>query len=63
MPEADRSREKGEVAEGGYGLECPRCGCNDFHVLSTRRTSGGKLIRRRQCRYCGRRMTTYESQG
>ena len=43
------------------GLECPTCGCGHFRVLYTRRALGGRLLRRRECRYCGRRMTTYES--
>ena len=42
------------------GLECPQCGCGHFRVLYTRRALGGRLLRRRECRYCGRRMTTYE---
>jgi len=44
----------------GRGLECPRCGCGHFRVLYTRRAVGRRLLRRRECRYCGRRMTTYE---
>lgn len=43
------------------GLECPRCGCRHFHVLYTRAAIGGRILRRRECRYCGRRVTTYES--
>ena len=43
------------------GLECPQCGCGHFRVLYTRRALGGRLLRRRECRYCGRRITTYES--
>ena len=45
---------------GKRGLECPRCGCRHFHVLYTRAAIGGRILRRRECRYCGRRMTTYE---
>ena len=45
------------------GLECPRCGCAHFRVLYTRRALGGRLLRRRECRYCGRRVTTYERVG
>jgi len=43
------------------GLECPKCGCAHFRVLYTRRALGGRLLRRRECRYCGRRLTTYET--
>jgi transcriptional regulator NrdR family protein len=42
------------------GLECPKCGCEHFRVLYTRAATGGRLLRRRECRYCGRRITTYE---
>ncbi len=52
--EAKRPEEK-------RGLECPRCGCRHFHVLYTRAVSGGRIRRRRECRYCGRRMTTHEN--
>ena len=41
-------------------LRCPRCGCGHFEVLSTRRAGGNRILRRRQCRYCGRPLTTYE---
>jgi len=43
------------------GLQCPRCGCAHLRVLYTRRAWGGRLLRRRECRYCGRRLTTYET--
>ena len=36
------------------------CGCRRFRVIYTRRGWGGKLIRRRECRHCGKRMTTWE---
>ena len=42
------------------GLECPRCGCRHFHVLYTRAAIGGRILRRRECRHCGGRVTTYE---
>jgi len=32
----------------------------DFHVLYTRAAIGGRILRRRECRHCGRRLTTYE---
>jgi len=56
---ADRTETRKPVEK--RGLECPRCGCGHFRVLYTRRTWGGRLLRRRECRHCGRRMTTYES--
>jgi len=42
------------------GLRCPKCGCAHFRVIYTRRAWGGKLVRRRECRHCGRRVTTTE---
>lgn len=44
-----------------HGLICPHCGCRHFQVLYTRRAMGGKLLRRRACRHCGRRITTSET--
>ncbi len=45
------------------GLMCRQCGCGHFRVLYTRRALGGRLLRRRECRHCGQRMTTYEQSG
>ncbi len=42
------------------GLQCPHCGCAHFRVLYTRPALGCRILRRRECRYCGRRITTYE---
>lgn len=42
------------------GIECSRCGCGHFEVVYTRAASGGRIIRRRECRHCGRRVTTQE---
>lgn len=42
------------------GLICPRCGCAEFRVVYTRPGVGGRIVRRRECRYCARRMTTSE---
>jgi len=49
-----------ESADGCRGIECPRCGCRHLRVIYTRRAIGGRIMRRRECRNCGRRMTTYE---
>jgi len=46
--------------EQQVGLECPACGCRHFFVIYTRPTPGGRIRRRRECRHCGRRITTYE---
>jgi len=42
------------------GLVCPKCGCKRFYVVYTRPTWGGRIMRRRECRHCGRRITTFE---
>lgn len=42
------------------GLECPRCGCQHFYVVYTRPRKG-RIIRRKECRYCGNRVLTHES--
>lgn len=43
------------------GLSCPRCGCDHLPVLYTRQKLG-HILRVRQCRHCGRRITTRERQ-
>jgi len=45
------------------GLVCRQCGCRHFRVIYTRPAWGGRLVRRRECRHCGRRMTTWEKSG
>jgi len=42
------------------GLVCPRCGCRLFSVVYTRPMTGSTIQRRRQCRHCGKRITTAE---
>ena len=41
------------------GLVCPGCGCGHFHVVKVR-SANGRIFRRRECRHCGRRLTTVE---
>jgi len=48
------------ATEENRGLECPCCGCRHSRVLYTRRAWGGRILRRRECRHCGRRITTFE---
>jgi transcriptional regulator NrdR family protein len=45
--------------EHSHGLRC-RCGCSRLKVIYTRARDGNKLVRRRQCRECGERLTTWE---
>ena len=42
------------------GIVCPKCGCAYFRVIYTRARWGGRIVRRRECRHCGRRVTTTE---
>jgi transcriptional regulator NrdR family protein len=42
------------------GLVCSQCGCRHFEVVYTRQASGERIIRRRACRNCGRRISTVE---
>ena len=42
------------------GPECPRCGCRHLFVVYTRPQRDGRIVRRRECRHCGRRITTTE---
>jgi transcriptional repressor NrdR len=42
-------------------LKCPYCSYNDDNVIDSRVSKGGAVIRRRrECKSCGRRFTTYE---
>jgi transcriptional repressor NrdR len=42
-------------------MRCPFCQHSDTDVLDTRKLNDGEMIRRRRkCRACGRRFTTYE---
>jgi len=45
------------------GLECRACGGKHFRVICTRPAWGGRILRRRECRNCGKRMTTWEKAG
>jgi len=42
------------------GLECRGCGCRHFDTVETRKVTGGRVRRRRECRHCGKRITTIE---
>jgi len=55
-----QANQKDRKAAYQKGLVCRHCGCRHFRVIYTRRAWGGRIMRRRECRYCGRRMTTYE---
>ncbi|MBN2377050.1 MAG: hypothetical protein JXD22_11655 [Sedimentisphaerales bacterium] len=42
------------------GLVCRGCGCRQFTVVYTRESWGNTVIRRRECRNCGKRILTKE---
>lgn len=42
------------------GLRCPKCGCGHFFTTKTDDRQGGYRYRRKECRNCGRRITTSE---
>jgi transcriptional regulator NrdR family protein len=54
----ESAKDKNE--DDNRGLRCRQCGCRHFHVIYTRAAWGSKLIRRRECRHCGNRVTTCE---
>ena len=41
-------------------MECPNCGADGSKVISTTRDSNGSIRRRRQCKACDTRFTTFE---
>lgn len=41
------------------GIKCPKCGATRLRILRTRR-GDNQAVRRRQCRGCMERVTTYE---
>lgn len=43
----------------GGRLACPACNCEHFFVVYVRRRAG-MIVRRRECRHCGKRFMTYE---
>ncbi len=45
--------------ENSQDLSCLRGGTR-LKVVCTRARAGGKLVRRRECRGCGERITTWE---
>lgn len=44
-------------------VRCPKCNCGHFMVVYTRVSPAGVIRRRRECRHCGHRITTYERRG
>lgn len=46
--------------EADKGIRCPVCNCGHFKVVRTQPQMGGKVMRERRCRHCGRLVKTYE---
>jgi hypothetical protein len=55
-----RPQDAAAVAPEPVGLPCPACGCCHHWTLYTRPAPAGGLLRRRECRNCGRRFSTLE---
>ena len=43
------------------GICCPACGCRHFQTTHTEPLRDGRIRRRKVCRYCGRKVLTFES--
>jgi DNA-directed RNA polymerase subunit RPC12/RpoP len=53
--------EKRPDAKGDErGIRCRYCGWRHTRAVYTRPHWGGRIMRRRQCRHCGKRVTTWE---
>ena len=62
MIRKDATQEDAGNSDGpdDKGIECGRCGCRHFYVVYTRPGANNSIVRRRECRHCGRRLTTVE---
>ncbi len=61
MADSVTQRKTWNPAQDKRGLECRWCGCTHFRVVYTRATWGRRIMRRWECRYCGKRITTREA--
>ena len=52
--------KKQESRSENRGLRCRQCECRHFRVIYTRSGYKGTVKRRRECRNCGERITTWE---
>jgi transcriptional regulator NrdR family protein len=43
------------------GISCPKCGCRHFYTTHTEPLRDGRVRRRKVCRYCGRKVLTFET--
>lgn len=57
-------KQRDEIVDGQkVGLICRACGCQHFRVVYLKRLPYGVLMRLRECRHCGKRVTTREQVG
>ena len=56
-------QKQSSTADERRGLVCRRCEGQAFRVIYTRPAWGGRIQRRRECRHCGKRITTWERPG
>ncbi|HQL55797.1 MAG TPA: hypothetical protein PLQ87_13900 [Phycisphaerae bacterium] len=55
-------RQREAVVDGQKaGLVCRACGCQHFRVVYVKPLPNGAVRRLRECRHCGKRMTTREA--
>ena len=57
---SELKRNNNQNAPEATGLVCRACGCRHFRVIYLKRMPGS-LMRRRECRNCGKRITTRET--
>lgn len=50
------------LGSGKVGLVCRVCGCQHFRVVYVKHRPDGVVLRRRECRHCGKRTLTRETQ-
>ncbi len=43
------------------GIACSACGCRHFYTTHTEPLRDGRIRRRKVCRYCGKKLLTYET--
>lgn len=53
-------RKRKRLVTGDRGLVCGACGCRHFYTTHTEPLADGRIRRRKVCRACGRKKTTYE---
>ena len=52
--------EAGSVSGEARGIRCRSCGSQQLKVVYTCAKPQGLVMRRRECRSCGQRLTTWE---